>query len=141
MDNESIKKNLMKIRLEHNMSQEEMADVLGVARNTYRNIEKGKTRLLSDTVMKVAEWAGKTPEEVALGFFPSEPGSAGLKDARERYNNQVKALSDQYEAKVEVLTKEIILLKDLVKEKDDNIRSLKTIVALLQNRKEDEKND
>ena len=141
MDNESIKKNLMKIRLEHNMSQEEMADVLGVARNTYRNIEKGKTRLLSDTVMKVAEWAGKTPEEVALGFFPSEPGSASLKDARERYNNQVKTLSDQYEAKVEVLTKEIILLKDLVKEKDDNIRSLKTIVALLQNRKEDEKND
>ena len=141
MDNESIKHNIMKIRLEHNLSQVEMADILGVARNTYRNIEKGKTRLLSDTVIKVAEWAGKTPEEVTLGFFPSEPGSDSLKDARERYNKQVKNLSDEYEARVESLTKEILLLKDLVKEKDDNIRNLKTIVALLEKKQEDDKID
>lgn len=141
MDNESIKHNIMKIRLEHNLSQVEMADILGVARNTYRNIEKGKTRLLSDTVIKVAEWAGKTPEEVTLGFYPTEPGSDSLRDARERYNNQVKNLSDEYEARVESLTKEILLLKDLVKEKDDNIRNLKTIVALLEKKQEDDKID
>jgi len=141
MDNESIKQNILKIRLEHNLSQEEMADILGVARNTYRNIEKGKTRMISDTVIKLAEWAGKTPEEVTLGYYPSEPGSARLKDAREQFNNRVKALTDEYEMKVDALMKEILLLKDLVKEKDDNIRTLKSMVALLENRKEDEKND
>lgn len=141
MDNESIKKNILKIRLEHNLSQGKMADALGVARNTYRNIEKGTTRLLSDTVFKLADWAGITPEEVALGYVPSETGSARLKDARERYNNRVKTLTDEYEARLDALRKENSLLKDLVKEKDDSIRTLKSMVALLENRKEDGKND
>ena len=141
MDNESIKRNLLKIRLEHNLSQEAMADVLGIARNTYRNIEKGKTKLLSDTVMKVAEWAGITPEEVTLGYSPSESRDVRLKDARDNYNNRVKTLVDEYEARLDTLTEENRLLKELVKEKDDNIRNLKSMVALLENRKEDKKND
>ena len=141
MDNESIKQNILKIRLEHNLSQEEMADILGVARNTYRNIEKGKTKMISDTVMKLAEWAGKTPEEVTLGYYPSEPGSARLRDAREHFNNRVKALTEEYETKMDALTKEIQLLKDLVKEKDDNIRTLKSMVALLEKKQEDDKID
>ena len=140
MDNESIKKNLMKIRLEHNLSQEEMADVLGVARNTYRNIEKGKTRLLSDTVMKVAEWAGKTPEEVTLGYVPSEAGSVSRKDARELFNYRIKTVTDDYEVRLGALLKENALLKDLVNEKDNTIRALKSMVALLEKRQEDEKN-
>ena len=141
MDNDSIKKNLLKIRLEHNLSQEEMADILGVARNTYRNIEKGGTRLLSETIMKVAAWAGITPEEVALGYAPVETGSTKLKDARERFNYKVKALTEDYEARLDALRQENALLKDLIKEKDDNIRTLKSLVALLENKKEDEKND
>lgn len=141
MDNESIKQNILKIRLEHNLSQEEMALILGVARNTYRNIEKGKTKMISDTVMKLAEWSGKTPEEITLGYYPSEPGSTRLKDAREHFNNRIKALTEEYETKVDALTEEIRLLKDLVKEKDDNIRTLKSMVALIENRKEEEKND
>jgi transcriptional regulator with XRE-family HTH domain len=123
------------------MSQEEMADILGVARNTYRNIEKGGTRLLSETVMKVAAWAGITPEEVALGYAPVETGSTKLKDARERFNYKVKVLTEDYEARLDALRQENALLKDLIKEKDDNIRTLKSLVALLENKKEDEKND
>ena len=141
MDNDSIKRNLLKIRLEHNLSQEEMADILGIARNTYRNIEKGKTRLINETVIKVAAWAGITPEEVVLGYTPSEAGSAKLKDARERFNYKVKALTEDYEARLEKLRQENALLKDLINEKNDTIRTLKSLVALLENRKEDEKND
>ena len=141
MDNESIKKNIMKLRLEHDLSQVKMADALGIARNSYRNVEKGKTRMISDTVMKVAAWAGITPEEVVLGYLPSEAGSAMLKDAREQFNNRVKGLVDEYESKLDALRKENGLLKDLNKEKDDNIRNLKSLVALLQKGKEEDKND
>ena len=141
MDNESIKQNLMKIRLEHNLSQEEMADILGIARNTYRNIEKGSTRMISDTVMKVAEWAGVTPEEIVLGYTPVETGGAKLKDMRERYNYKVKALTDDYELKLETLRKENALLRDLIREKDDNIRNLKSMVALLEKTPQEDKND
>ena len=52
MDNESIKKNIMKLRLEHNLSQGDMADALGVARNTYRSVEKGNTRMVSGFAMR-----------------------------------------------------------------------------------------
>lgn len=141
MDNESIKKNIMKLRLEHDLSQVKMADALGIARNSYRNVEKGKTRMISDTVMKVAVWAGITPEEVVLGYLPSEAGSAMLRDAREQFNNRVKGLVDEFESKLDALRKENGLLKDLNKEKDDNIRNLKSMVALLQKGKEEDKND
>lgn len=141
MDNESIKKNIMKLRLEHDLSQTKMADALGIARNSYRNIEKGKTRMISDTVMKVAAWAGVTPEEVVLGYMPSEAGSALLKDAREQFNNRVKGLVDEYEAKLEALRKENSLLTARVQDKEDNIRNLKSLVALLQKGREEDKND
>ena len=135
MDNESIKKNIMKLRLEHNLSQGDMADALGVARNTYRSVEKGNTRMISDTVLEVAKWAGITPEEVVLGFKPDEAISQRLKDAR------VKGLTEEYEARLDGLRKEIDLLKDLIKEKDDNIRNLKSLIALLEKGQEDYKND
>lgn len=141
MDNESIKKNLLKVRLEHNMSQEDMAEVLGVARNTYRSIEKGSTKLISDTVMKVADWAGMEPEEIVLGYMPSEEkGSQKLKDARERYNLRVKTITDEYENRLELLRKENDMFKDLLKEKDENIRTLRSMVALLEKKSEDDKN-
>lgn len=136
MDNYSIKKNLLKIRQERGLSQEDMAEELGMSRNTYRSIEKGGTRLLSDTVMKVAAWAGVTPEEVVLGYEPSESGSASLKDAREYFNFRVKALADDYETRLEALRNENSLLKELLKEKDESIRTLKSMVALLENRQE-----
>jgi transcriptional regulator with XRE-family HTH domain len=141
MDNESIKKNIMKLRLEHDLSQTKMADALGIARNSYRNVEKGKTRMISDTVMKIAAWAGITPEEVVLGYMPSEAGSAMLKDAREQFNNRVKGLVDEYEAKLEALRKENSLLEERIQDKEDNIRNLKSLVALLQKGKEEDKND
>ena len=141
MDNDSVKQNLLRIRLEHNLSQGEMADVLGIARNTYRNIEKGGTKLISDTVFKVAGWAGIAPEEVVLGYSPSDRNVGRLKDAREQFNIKSKDLTDEYEARLERLRYENSLLRDLLKEKDDNIRTLKSMTVLLEKRLEDNKND
>ena len=141
MDNDSIKQNLLKIRLERNLSQGEMADVLGIARNTYRNIEKGSTKLISDNVMKIAGWAGITPEELVLGYAPEKKSVNRLKDAREQFNNRIKDLTDDYEARLDRLRYENSLLRDLLKEKDDNIRTLKAMTALLEKRLEDNKID
>lgn len=132
MDNISVKKNLENIRLSNNLSQEEMANVLGIARNTYRNIEKGGTKLISDTVMKVAEWADLTPEEVVLGYAPVEDRESLLRETRERLNGRIKTITDDYEAKLERLRSENELLKELLKQKDDNIRTLKSITAILE---------
>lgn len=136
MNNDTVKKNLENIRLNKKLSQEEMANVLGVARNTYRNIEKGRTKLISDTVMKVAEWAEITPEEVVLGYVPVDDKDSVLKETRERLNDRIKGLTEEYEARLERQRTEIEFLRELNKEKDDNIRSLKSWVAILEKKAE-----
>lgn len=136
MNNDTVKKNLENIRLNKKLSQEEMANVLGVARNTYRNIEKGRTKLISDTVMKVAEWAEITPEEVVLGYVPLDEKDSVLKETRERLNDRIRALTEEYEAKLERQRTEIEFLRELNKEKDNNIRTLKSWVAILEKKAE-----
>ena len=140
MDNNSIKQNILKIRLEHNLSQAGMADALGIARTTYRKLEKGRTRVISDYIRVIADWAGITPEEVVLGDS-SESGIAMLKEERERSNDRIRELTEGYEQQLENLREKIASRDELIREKDDNIRSLKSIIALLEKRKEDDKND
>ncbi|MBR4568465.1 MAG: helix-turn-helix domain-containing protein [Bacteroidales bacterium] len=140
MDNNSIKQNILKIRLEHNMSQTKMADALGIARNTYRKLEKGKTKVISDYIQVIADWAGITPEEVVLGD-PSASGVAILREERERFNDRIRELTESYELQKASLRVEIDNLNRLVSEKEDNNRNLKSIIALLEKRKEDDKND
>ena len=50
MDNASIKENIFRRRTERGLSQDEMARQLGVVRNTYRKIEKGDIRLISEHI-------------------------------------------------------------------------------------------
>lgn len=140
MDNNSIKQNILRIRLEHNMSQTKMADALGIARNTYRKLEKGRTKVISDYIQTIADWAGITPEEVVLGN-PSDSGIAMLKEERERFNDRIRELTEGYEERMERLRETIDSLNSLLREKEENNRNLKSIIALLQNRKEDDKND
>ena len=140
MDNNSIKQNILKIRLEHNLSQAGMADALGIARNTYRKLEKGRTRVISDYIRVIADWAGITPEEVVLGDS-SESGIAMLKEERERSNDRIRELTEGYEQQLETLREKVAILEKFLLEKDDNIRSLKSIIALLEKREEDDKND
>ena len=128
MDNNSIKQNILKIRLEHNMSQTKMADALGIARNTYRKLEKGKTKVISDYIQVIADWA-------------SASGVAMLREERERFNDRIRELTESYESQKASLRAEIDNLNRLVSEKEDNNRNLKSIIALLEKRKEDDKND
>lgn len=140
MDNNSIKQNILKIRLEHNLSQAGMADALGIARNTYRKLEKGRTRVISDYINVIADWAGITPEEVVLGDS-SDSGITMLREERERSNDRIRELTEGYEQQLERLRETIASRDALLREKDDNIRNLKSIIALLEKREEDDKND
>ena len=132
MDNDSIKKNIEKIRTGKKLSQNEMASALGISRNGYRKIEKGDTKLISDTIWKVAEIGDISPEEVMLGYAPVQDEASVLKDTRERLNNRIAALTEDYEAKLERLRSENALLKEIIKEKSDNIHNLKAHIAMLE---------
>lgn len=132
MNNDSVKRNIERIRTEKKLSQNEMAGALGISRNGYRKIVKGGTKLISNTVMKVAEFADITPEEVLLGYTPVQDQANALKDTRERLNGRIAILTEEYESKLDRLRSENELLRELIKEKDDNIRNLKARIAMLE---------
>lgn len=140
MDNGTIKKNMESIRLSRRLSQEEMAEVRGIARNTYRNIEKGPTKLISETVIKFAEWAEVTPEEVVLGYLPVEDTDSTLKDVREKCNERIRILTEDYESRLEKMREKNNYLSEINKALEDNVRTLKSYIAILEKRAEEQKN-
>ena len=72
MDNASIKENIIRIRTERGISQDEMARALGISRNSYRSIEKGMTCLINKRLGEIAKILGVPVEELALGYQPIE---------------------------------------------------------------------
>ncbi|MDO5442967.1 MAG: helix-turn-helix transcriptional regulator [Bacteroidia bacterium] len=137
MDNDSVKKNIERIRAGKKLSQNEMAGALGISRNGYRKIEKGETKLISDTIQKIAELAGITPEEVVLGYVPVQDEASVLRDIRERMDNRIAALTEDYESKIERLSSENALLRELNKEKDNHIHFLDARIVMLEKKLEE----
>ena len=54
MDNNSIKNNICKFRKQKNMTQEEMAGLLGISLTAYRELEKGSTNVVSQHIITMA---------------------------------------------------------------------------------------
>ena len=70
MDNSSIKENIRRARLMCKMTQEELADILGISLTAYRDLEKGPTAIINANIPKIADATGSTVEEIMLGFRP-----------------------------------------------------------------------
>ena len=132
MDNDSIKRNIRKLRIENNLSMREMATIMGISFNAYRNIEKGATVLIDSIVFKMAEWARVSPEEIILGYNPYPANNGELMNSGSLHENSV--YSDDPTQRLEWQKNEIDLLKAIATEKGDSINSLESLVALLEER-------
>ena len=120
MDNASIKENIFRIRIEKGLSQDEMARKLGVVRNTYRKIEKGDLKLISEHIAAIADVFGIFEEELVLGYKPA--GQTGeLEDLRVDYDTRIARLTAAYENTIGKLRKEI-------ESKDAEIRDLRSMI-------------
>ena len=56
--------NLRKIREERGISEEQIAELLGRSRQSYRNIEKGKSKLKIRDLITLAEFYGVTSDHL-----------------------------------------------------------------------------
>ena len=120
MDNAIIKENIFRIRIEKGLSQDEMARKLGVVRNTYRKIEKGDLKLISEHIAAIADVFGISEEELVLGYKPA--GQTGeLEDLRVDYDTRIARLTAAYENTIGKLRKEI-------ESKDAEIRDLRSMI-------------
>lgn len=132
MDNNSVKRNIEGIRKELGLSQQTMAEKLGITRNAYRRIEKGQTRLFNDVIPKLADLSGRTVEEIFIGFRPYASYDVALQDEHTRFSSQVETLRNDYDARIQVLETENRHLQKVLGMAEDEITLLRSMVAMLQ---------
>lgn len=128
----NIGKNLARIRENLNLTQDQMADRVGISRMTLSNLENEHTRIINKHVLRFAEVNDISPEELVLGYKPEENGQA-LEQARAEYGMERDALIADYEdrisalnAKIEDLTRQITDLRDHLETKNEIIAHLRS---------------
>lgn len=121
MDNTSIKENIRRIRKERRMTQEEMADMLGISITAYRDLERGGTSIMNGNVLRLAELLNTSTEEIVLGYRPVQmPGK------------KLEEMKAEYSARIESLEKENEYLRKLVKSLEETIATKTQIIEMLQ---------
>ena len=122
--------NIRSAREEVGLTQEEMSEKINISRTAYRNIESGKTKMVSDRLTSIAEVTGKTTDELVLGYAPQQV-SQSLYEERDTLlaeNQQLKKelerLSNEKDATIDALLKAIEAKNETIKVKDDIINLL-----------------
>ena len=103
MDETTIKGNIERERERQGISQTEMAERLGLDRNTYRNLEKGHTRIFNSNLDKVSDILGVSMEKLVLGYEPQDESGLKLEDYELRYQKEKDSIIEDYERKLELL--------------------------------------
>lgn len=120
MDNKTVKENIYRIRKEKKITQQQMAERLGMSRNSYRRIESGDTVLVNDHIVQIADLLEMSPDELLLG----DSASDGRKIVDEMRVGYAQEISDRNRT-ISSLEERIRLLEDLVRTKDEIITMLK----------------
>lgn len=137
MDNGSIKVNIVRKRTEEGISQDEMAKRLRISRNTYRSIEKGTAKVISERLNEIASSLNTSAEELVLGYKPVERNSEmedirmEFDSAKNRYEKEKASLIADYENRINVLTDHIASLESTISNMREIIDSKNEIISLM----------
>ena len=137
MDNDSIKVNIVRKRTEEGISQDEMARRLRISRNTYRSIEKGTAKVISERLNEIASSLNTSAEELVLGYKPVERSSEvedirmEFDSAKNRYEKEKASLIADYENRINVLTNHIASLESTISNMREIIDSKNEIISLM----------
>lgn len=102
------------------MTQEELADILGISLTAYRDLEKGPTAIINANITKIADATGSTVEEIMLGFRPM-PSDGRLEEVQAEYGRHESIL----QTRISDLERLVCSLKDTIACKDEIITMLK----------------
>ena len=125
MDNRSIKTHIHNLRKRKNLTQHEIANLLDISTNAYREIEKGKTAIINAHVIRLADLMDTTTEELVLGYSPMQTIDATINSVREEYGCKVS----QLEKRVAQLEKLTDSLEETISSKNEIIAMLKKMLA------------
>ena len=132
MDEKTIKSNIYRRRRTLSISQTEMAERLGLDRNTYRNIESGSTRIFNSHLEEIARLLGVSSEELVLGYRAGDPeNDPRLQDAQAVYDSRVEALKEEYEHRLAEEHGRILALEKRIAELEESLHDKSEIIAFL----------
>lgn len=93
-DNGAIKEKICETRRRKGVSQEEMANRIGISLNSYRKLEKGDTHLISPRIWDIATAMEIKPEELIMDDDPVRGTSLADKE-REVYEERISSLTEE----------------------------------------------
>ena len=119
MTEQSIKHNILKVRESLNLTQEEMAKMIGLSRQAYINLEHGGTPLINKWLFRMSEATGVELEVFLLGFDPRERSISQLKDI------------ESYGEKLHLMQEKFNMMERLMDEKEKALNDQRTFSSYL----------
>ena len=125
MDEASIKTNIFNLRKSRKLPQNEVADSLKISANAYRAIEKGKTAIINQHVVRLANLLELSTAELVLGYDPIQVTETSIEDIKIEYGNKVNSL----EERLNRMEKLVESLEETIESKNEIINMLKKSLA------------
>ena len=106
----SIGERIKNLRLDHNLSQAAIANILNISRSNYSQIELGNQFPSFDTLHLIARYYSKSYEWILHGKVPDSDGQESMNKTQSLINNLEKSLVGIKKA-IESFEQELIEIK------------------------------
>ena len=125
MDNISIKDNILSFRKSRKMTQDDVANMLGISVTAYRELERGGTSIMNPNIIRMAELMNVSAEKLVLGYQPEQAEGYSLEEIEGEYSSRLTVL----ERHIDDLEKLVTSLQDTISSKNEIISMLKKMLA------------
>lgn len=125
MDNKDIKKRIRELRESLGYTQEEVANSLKMSQNSYRQLESGKTLLISKRLDSLAHILKTSVTELLMGVKPETAVEERLILMEKLHKEQIEQIEADYKIKSIEQEDEIKRLKMALESKESIIGILK----------------
>lgn len=122
-----MKDHIRMARISKGLSQDTVAQALGITRVALSKIENGNVRIVNIHVSALADLLGISLEELLLGYVPERDASERLFEKDVEYDEKYRRLQHEYEG-------ELTHLRDLVESQKMTIHSQEEIIKMLKRR-------
>lgn len=119
MTDTQISINVAKARESMHLTQEEMAEILGMSRQAYGNLERGRTTILNKQLPRIAEVCGISLDKLCTGYEPNT-NTQKLKDELQEKTIQLEKMQLKLENMEKILASQ--------QEHIDSLRGLQRIL-------------
>lgn len=121
MDDKEVKRRILRKRNEKKISQQHIADLLGISRTAFRDLESGNTRIINENVFKFADITETSAEEILFGYDVVSELKTEIEETKKRYEAKIEELNRINNQKIDRLILELNLLKDKIKAQEKTI--------------------